>query len=103
MGEEKQKSEAARKDAEKLKSQAREQQSLQQLQKVTEGTTQMEYIRNVFRRFLEGLPPGSSELESLVPVLATFFQFSSEELRVVQSKRQASVRTGVSSLFGWRG
>jgi len=95
---------AAQKDCDRLQAEIREKHMQLELQKKTEQTTQMEYIRNVFRRFVESMPPGNAEYEHLVPVLMTFFQFSSEELQIVQKKRQqaAAQSQGIFASLGWR-
>jgi len=69
------------------------------LQNVVGQHQQMEYIRSVFRKFVETLPAGKAEHEQLIPVLMTFFQFGPEELRAIQGKRPQAL----TWLSGWRG
>lgn len=65
----------------------------QRLQGVVGQHQQMEYIRNVFRKFVETLPTGQAEHEQLIPVLMTFFQFAPDECGVVQAKRQQASKS----------
>jgi len=65
----------------------------QRLQNVVGQHQQMEYIRNVFRKFVETLPAGQAEHEQLIPVLMTFFQFAPDESRTVQAKRQQATKS----------
>merc|ERR1719158_313721 len=55
---------------------------------------QMEYIRNIFTKYLEISATGTSEHEQLLRVVMTFFQFSPEEALAVDQKRQQKKPTG---------
>merc|ERR1719373_566704 len=104
LEEERHRHEATQKDGERLRAEIHEKQMQLQLQMKTKETTQMEYIRNVFRRFVESMPQSNAEYERLVPVLMTFFQFSDEDLRGVQAKRQQVAAQNSRGLFkslGW--
>lgn len=79
----------------------REVKEKEQLKNVSGQHQQMEYIRNVFRKFVENAPAGQAESEQLIPVLMTFFQFAPEESRSIQAARQqASQSKGFFS--AWR-
>lgn len=91
---------AARKDAEAAKLELRELTVQQRLRETMGQHQQMEYIRNVFRKFVESLPQGSSaEHEQLIPVLMTFFKFGPEDARAIQSKRQGGKAQSIWSRF----
>lgn len=104
LDEQRQQFSSLRKEKESLALEVREVHQEKNLQHVVGQHQQMEYIRNVFRRFVEALPAGSAEHEQLIPVLMTFFQFGPEETKTIQGKRQ---QTKSQSLWGqlssWRG
>lgn len=93
-----------KKENDSLASEVREVHQEKNLQQVVGQHQQMEYIRNVFRKFVEALPAGSAEHEQLIPVLMAFFQFGPEEAKTIQGKRQHSKSQAFwSSLSSWRG
>merc|ERR1719158_2792933 len=65
LDEERHQHELTRKQTEMLKGEVREMEMQQRLQKTVTQTTQMEYIRNVFRKFVESMPVAQSEHEAL--------------------------------------
>lgn len=88
LEEEKHGHDRTRKQCDMLKAEVREMEMQQRLQKTVGQSTQMEYIRNVFRRFIESMPVAAkAEHEGLVPVLMTFFQFPDDEVKNIQQKR----------------
>lgn len=89
-------------EKEGLVTEMREVEEQQRLQNVVGQHQQMEYIRNVFRKFVESLPAGQAEQEQLIPVLMTFFQFAPDETRTIQNKRPKSQGLW-NQLSGWRG
>lgn len=101
LGEERQAHSSTRRESELLTSELREVKSQQSLQGTVGQHQQMEYIRNVFRRFVETMPAGTAETEQLIPVLMTFFQCTPDEVRRLQDKRQGAK----SQMFGrlWSG
>lgn len=92
---------AAKRDMEQASKELRELTSQQQLHNTVNQFQQMEYIRNVFRKFVEALPSSSSENEQLIPVLMTFFKFPDEEARAIQTRRAHS-KPPASSQSLWR-
>lgn len=84
---ERQQGSQAQEEVEKLRVDIRELEMRQRLQKTVSQTTQMEYIRNVFRKFVETMPLGVTENEALIPVLLTFFQFPDDEAKLLQARR----------------
>jgi len=104
LHEEKQLHRATQRESEDGKAQIREMTMQQRLQHTVEQHQQMEYIRNVFRKFVETLPTGNAEHEQLIPVLMTFFKFCAEDTRAIQGKRaQAKSHGGLWSQLTGRG
>mmetsp|Transcript_63787 Transcript_63787/g.113771 ORF Transcript_63787/g.113771 Transcript_63787/m.113771 type:complete len:815 (-) Transcript_63787:93-2537(-) len=97
LGEERQAHASTRRESASLTSELREVKQQQSLQNTIGQHQQMEYIRNVFRRFVETMPAGTAETEQLIPVLMTFFQCTPDEVRRLQEKRQGSSK---SQMFG---
>lgn len=98
LHEEKHKHSLALRENELLKTEIQEIVSQQRLQNTVGQHQQMEYIRNVFRKFVESMPIGNAEHEQLVPVLMTFFQFPAVEAKAIQSKRQEKAQ----GFWKWR-
>ncbi|CAK0791842.1 unnamed protein product [Prorocentrum cordatum] len=91
---------AARRESDTMRSELCEMQSKERLQETVGQHQQMEYIRNVFRKFVETAPTGTKEHEMLIPVLMTFFKFEPEATKAIQTRRSQS--TG--GFFGrWSG
>merc|ERR1712151_1032676 len=88
LQEERQKLEQSRREGEKVKAEVPALHSQQKLQSTVGEHQQMEYIRNVFKKFVETLPTGSPEHEQLIPVLTTFFEFSPDDAKAVHEKRR---------------
>merc|ERR1711959_145190 len=84
---ERQQGRIANDEAKRLRTDIQELELRQRLQKTVSQTTQMEYIRNVFRKFVETMPVGAPENEALIPVLLTFFQFPDDEAKMLQARR----------------
>eukprot|EP00927_Polykrikos_kofoidii_P001912 TRINITY_DN10745_c0_g1_i1.p1 TRINITY_DN10745_c0_g1~~TRINITY_DN10745_c0_g1_i1.p1 ORF type:complete len:900 (+),score=206.34 TRINITY_DN10745_c0_g1_i1:146-2845(+) len=90
-------------EVDSLKSELRDISQRQRLQNTVGQQQQMEYIRHIFRKFMEGLPVGGKEQEQLIPVLMTFFSFPDEDAKAIQGKRSQS-KGALSGLFGgWSG
>mmetsp|Transcript_62286 Transcript_62286/g.175589 ORF Transcript_62286/g.175589 Transcript_62286/m.175589 type:complete len:779 (-) Transcript_62286:44-2380(-) len=103
LQEERQQHGSARKENDLVKSEIREMNMQQRLQNTVDQHQHMEYIRNVFRKFVETLPSGHKEHEQLIPVLMTFFKFPEDELRAIQGKRlQNRAHGSWNPLAGWR-
>lgn len=100
LQEERQQLGSSKKESDSVRSELREMNMQQRLQNTVGQHQQMEYIRNVFRRFVEMLPPGSKEQEALIPVLMTFFKFPDDEARLIQGNRSSG--GGMLGRFGWR-
>lgn len=92
---ERRKHEEARASCEALATDVREMKLQQQLQGNMAQQRQMEYIRNVFRKFVENMPAGSVESEQLISVLMAFFQFPQTEAKAIHGKRQTK------SMWSW--
>lgn len=82
---------------ESLRVEVREMQQQELLSKTVSQHQHMEYIRNVFRKFIDGLPPAAPEREQLIPVLMAFFQFPDEDARAMQLQRR---QAAAPSLWG---
>mmetsp|Transcript_148244 Transcript_148244/g.385297 ORF Transcript_148244/g.385297 Transcript_148244/m.385297 type:complete len:774 (-) Transcript_148244:71-2392(-) len=93
---------SSRKEVDMARSELKEMTMQQRLQNTVGQHQQMEYIRNVFKRFVETLPPGSKEQEQLIPVLMTFFKFPDEEARLINTRRAGSKASGLWGAFGLR-
>jgi len=107
LDDEKQLHNATRRDSTSLKNKLNEIESQKRLQDTMGQLQQMEYIRNVFRKFVESLPPGSAETERLIPVLLTFFKVDNEDVKKIDARRkhvQASSGQGLWSQLsqGWK-
>ena len=102
LHEQKQRHSVLEKEKEQLVVERREAEEQKSLQNVVGQHQQMEYIRNVFRKFVETLPAGQSENEGLIPVLMAFFQFAPEEAKTIQSRRSQTSQAFWSVLPSWR-
>jgi len=103
LQEEKQQHLSSKKESDYVRSELQEMTQQQRLQGTIGQHQQMEYIRNVFRKFVETLPPGNKEHEQLIPVLMTFFKIADDESRTIHRKR-SELRGGLwGALSGLRG
>merc|ERR1712218_286973 len=89
----------AKREHESAKKEIMEMTMQQRLQDTVGQHQQMEYIRNVFRKFVESSPQGNIEHEQLILVLLTFFKFSSEDSKAIAAKRGQAKSAG-SGLWG---
>eukprot|EP00929_Paragymnodinium_shiwhaense_P034432 TRINITY_DN18737_c0_g1_i1.p1 TRINITY_DN18737_c0_g1~~TRINITY_DN18737_c0_g1_i1.p1 ORF type:complete len:796 (+),score=296.41 TRINITY_DN18737_c0_g1_i1:124-2511(+) len=101
LQEEKERNTVKARETDALKAEVRDMTSRQRLQNTVGQQQQMEYIRNVFRKFVETLPMGGPEQEQLVPVLMTFFSFPDEDAKAIAAARQKKQATS-KGFFGWR-
>eukprot|EP00747_Dinoflagellata_sp_TGD_P120428 gnl/TRDRNA2_/TRDRNA2_173246_c0_seq2.p1 gnl/TRDRNA2_/TRDRNA2_173246_c0~~gnl/TRDRNA2_/TRDRNA2_173246_c0_seq2.p1 ORF type:complete len:427 (+),score=91.53 gnl/TRDRNA2_/TRDRNA2_173246_c0_seq2:100-1380(+) len=99
LNEEKHLHASSKKECEMARSEVREMELQRRLQNTVGQAQQMEYIRNVFRKFVETMPVGAAESEMLIPVLMSFFQISEEEAKEMKEKRKLCVAKS-QGLFG---
>lgn len=95
LEEEKQGQVSMRQENETLRAEVLEMKNQELLSKTVSQHQHMEYIRNVFRKFIDGLPPASPEREQLVPVLMAFFQFPEDDARAMQMQRRQAAAPGL--------
>jgi hypothetical protein len=88
--EERERAEVEKSACDTVRAELRDLSQQQKLQTTVGQTQQMEYIRNVFKKFVESLPVGGTEQEQLIPVLMTFFSFAAEDARTIQGKRKGA-------------
>lgn len=104
LQEERKQTSSDHKEIDLVRSELQEMTSQQRLQNTVGQHQQMEYIRNVFRKFVETLPPGNKEHDQLIPVLMTFFKFADEDSRSIHRRRTELRGTGLwGALSGLRG
>jgi len=89
----------AKREHESAKKEIKEMTMQQRLQDTVGQHQQMEYIRNVFRKFVESSPQGNIEHEQLILVLLTFFKFSNEDSKAIAAKRGQAKSAG-SGIWG---
>uniref|UniRef100_A0A7S1WVJ9 GRIP domain-containing protein n=1 Tax=Alexandrium catenella TaxID=2925 RepID=A0A7S1WVJ9_ALECA len=105
LQEERQQHGSTRREREAAKAEIREMNMQQSLSNTVGQRQQMEYIRNVFRKFIETCPVGSAEHEQMIFVLTTFFKFPDDDAKVINKNRQSAKSQGGlwTSLTGWKG
>jgi len=101
LEEERQLRNSSRREGDKLTAELNEVKQQQLLQNNVGQHQQMEYIRNVFRKFVESMPCGDPGCEQLIPVLMTFFQFPEEEAKAIQGRRSQGKSVWNRLSTGW--
>lgn len=85
--EERERAEAEKRSCDNVRNELRDLSQQQKLNNTVGQHQQMEYIRNVFKKFVESLPVGGTEQEQLIPVLMTFFRFEADDAKAIHGKR----------------